>query len=242
MSSPAKPSTVKVPPRGERVRNPRKQTAKTREDILDAALTTFGNRGYTNGSLVEIADQVGMTHAGVLHHFGSKDQLLLAVLKHRDLASSRDLEDANLPRGAALFAHLRQTAQLNAGQPGLVQAYAVLSAESVTDEHPAKEWFRQRYEGLRASVREALRDEWGSDGDPDPDSVEAAAAAVLAVMDGLQVQWLLAPDEVDLAQASAFAIDAIVAATVDRRRRATVAAVAQESDRPSGSASVPGKK
>lgn len=93
--------------RGGRVRNPRKQTAKTREYILDAALATFGNRGYNNGSLVEIADQVGMTHTGVLHHFGSKDQLLLAVLAHRDLASSRDLEDAKLPRGAELFVHLR---------------------------------------------------------------------------------------------------------------------------------------
>ncbi len=218
MSSPAKPSATARSGAAGRVRNPRRQTAKTREDILDAALATFGNRGYNNGSLVEIADQVGMTHAGVLHHFGSKDQLLLAVLAHRDLASSRELEDAKLPHGAELFAHLRQTARINAGQPGLVQAYAVLSGESVTDEHPAKEWFRRRYEGLRASISEALREEWGEGGDLDPDSVDAAAAAVLAVMDGLQIQWLLAPDEVDLAEASAFAINAIVAAVVARKR------------------------
>ena len=217
MSSPAKPSATARSAAAQRARNPRKRTAKTREDILDAALATFGNRGYNNGSLVEIADQVGMTHAGVLHHFGSKDQLLLAVLAHRDLASSRDLRDAKLPGGAELFAHLRQTARINAAQPGLVQAYAVLSGESVTDDHPAKEWFRRRYGDLRASVGDALREECG-DGDLDPSTVDAAAAAVLAVMDGLQIQWLLAPDEVDLAEASAFAIDAIVAAVLDRKR------------------------
>lgn len=97
MNSPAKASAAKPSGPSRRARNPRKQTAKTREDILDAALETFGNRGYNNGSLVEIADQVGMTHPGVLHHFGSKDQLLLAVLAHRDLASSRDLEDGRVP-------------------------------------------------------------------------------------------------------------------------------------------------
>src|SRR5215475_4966242 len=126
MSSPAKPPATARSGAAARVRKPRKQTAKTREDILDAALATFGNRGYNNGSLVEIADQVGMTHAGVLHHFGSKDQLLLAVLAWRD-QSSRDLAGAQLPGGGELFAHLRRTAQINAGQPGLVQAYAVLS-------------------------------------------------------------------------------------------------------------------
>lgn len=42
--------------------------------------------------------------------------------------------------------------------------------------------------------------------------IALAAAGVLAVMDGLQVQWLLDPDNVDLGHASEFAINAIVAA------------------------------
>ena len=62
----------------------RQETVQRREDILKAALTTFGSKGYKNGSLAEIAEQVDMTHAGVLHHFGSKDQLLLEVLSYRD--------------------------------------------------------------------------------------------------------------------------------------------------------------
>ena len=57
----------------------RPQTLTRRREILDAAVEIFGSKGYANGTLVEIADQVGMTHAGILHHFGSKDQLLLEV-------------------------------------------------------------------------------------------------------------------------------------------------------------------
>jgi hypothetical protein len=47
-----------------------------------------------------------------------------------------------------------------------------------------------------------------------PHTVDRAAASILAVMDGLQVQWLLDPDRVELAQASQFAIEALVAAVL----------------------------
>jgi hypothetical protein len=48
------------------------------------------------------------------------------------------------------------------------------------------------------------------------DDVDPAVAAVVltALMDGLQVQWLLDPGAVDLAESTAFAIQAIVAAAV----------------------------
>ena len=67
----------------------RPETLVKRAEILRAATATFGAKGYNNGPLTEIADQVGMTHAGILHHFGSKDQLLVEVLKFRDTS---DLE------------------------------------------------------------------------------------------------------------------------------------------------------
>ena len=51
-----------------------------------------------------------------------------------------------------------------------------------------------------------------------PDAeIESAAQAIVAVMDGLQIQWLLDPEAVDLAGSTAFAIRAILAAVVRRR-------------------------
>lgn len=188
----------------------RPETIARRRDILDAAVEIFGSKGFTGGTLQEIADQVGMTHAGVLHHFGSKDQLLLEVLRHRDETDVADLEEQHIPDGIALFRHLVRTAFVNAHRAGIVQAYVVLSAESVTDDHPGREYFQKRYETLRGEVAHAFEVVCAEHGVTAPETVDLASASVLAVMDGLQVQWLLDPDAVDLGRASEFAIEAIV--------------------------------
>jgi AcrR family transcriptional regulator len=206
-------------PGARKPQRPREVTIRRREDILKAGLVTFGSKGFKAGSLADVAEQVGITQAGVLHHFGSKDQLLLEVLDYRDAADVENLEGKHIPGGLDLFRHLVTTAALNASRPGIVQAYAVLSAESVTDGHPAKEWFRHRYEQLRIEVTQALEIVCAKDDPPASESIDDAAAAILAVMDGLQVQWLLEPDAVDLARATAFAIEAILARAIEGHER-----------------------
>lgn len=194
--------------------HPRPETLERRRRILSAAMTTFGRKGYNKGPLTEIADQVGMTHAGILHHFGSKDQLLVEVLRYRDQTDVEDLDEGHMPYGIELFRHLVRTAFANERRPGLVQTYAVLSAESVTDDHPARAYFQERYDTLRDDIVAAFRLVCAERGIAEPDTVDRAAAGILAVLDGLQVQWLLAPDDVELALASEFAIEALVAAVV----------------------------
>lgn len=195
----------------------RAETVERRERILDAALHTFGSKGYSKGSLADIAEQVDMTHAGVLHHFGSKDALLLEVLSHRDSSDVVDLADRHIPDGVDLFRHLVRTAFANARRAGIVQAYAVLSAESVTDDNPGRGYFTSRYRTLRAETVHAFEVMCAERGTAVPADVELAAASILAVMDGLQVQWLLDPDRLDLGRASLRAIEAIVASVVDPR-------------------------
>ena len=195
----------------------RPETLVRQREILDASIEIFGSKGYAGGSLQDIADQVGMTHAGILHHFGSKDQLLLEVLLHRDKTDVAHLEGQHIPDGVALFRHLVKTAFLNAQRAGIVQAYAVLSAESVTDDHPGRSFFEDRYRNLRDEVSNAFRVMCASQGIENPARVAEASAAILAVMDGLQVQWLLDPTAVDLGGASEFAIEAIVASVLSPR-------------------------
>ena len=204
---------------GARAVRPREETLVRRTRILDAASEVFGEKGYVKGSLADIAERVGMTHAGVLHHFGSKDQLLLAVLSHRDATDVEHLEGQHIPAGLELFNHLVRTAQRNEERPGIVQAFTVLAAESVTDDHPAKDFFLERYEALRTEIRTALTSICSPDDPPAEGDIDKATASIVAVMDGLQVQWLLAPDKIDLARTSAFAIDAILAAAIQGQRR-----------------------
>jgi AcrR family transcriptional regulator len=195
-------------------RQPRPETVRRREEILQAAMETFGTRGYYNGSLVEIAEKVGITHAGVLHHFGSKDQLLIEVLEYRDRADVEHLRGHQAPTGLDLFRHLIATARANMDRPGIVQTYSVLSAESVTDAHPGQAWFQTRFRGLRNLLTESLAQVCGPENLRPAADLETAAEAIIAVMDGLQIQWLLDPDAVDLAGSTAFAIEAILAAVV----------------------------
>jgi AcrR family transcriptional regulator len=192
----------------------RPATRAKREQILKAAIEIFGNKGSTNGTLADVAEQVGITHAGVLHHFGSKQKLLLEVLAYRDQADVADLAEQHMPGGPGLFMHLVQTAFANEKRPGIVQAYTVLSSESVTDDHPGREYFEDRYTTLRREVSEAFTLLCAQQGVQEPATVAAASAAILAVMDGLQLQWLLHPDQVGLGEASGFAIQAIVNAVL----------------------------
>lgn len=192
----------------------RPATRQKRTDILEAAVEIFGNKGSTNGTLADVAEQVGMTHAGVLHHFGSKQKLLLEVLAYRDQADVAELDEKHIPGGPELFLHLVRTAFANERRPGIVQAYTVLSNESVTDDHPARDFFEERYTTLRREVSEAFRQLCAQEGVTEPDTVAAASASILAVMDGLQLQWLLHPDIVGLGEASEFAIRAIVNAVL----------------------------
>ncbi|MFZ4896505.1 TetR/AcrR family transcriptional regulator [Plantibacter sp. Mn2098] len=186
--------------------NPRPESEGKRNEILRAAVEVFGAKGSANGTLAEIAEHVGITHAGVLHHFGSKQNLLQEVPAFRDDDHPTDQDLA----GGAFFLHLVRVAARNTQHPGLVQFYTVLSAESVTEDHPARNYFDERYRSLRIEIEDAFRELCTQENVTDTQSIDIAAASILAVMDGMQFQWLLQPSEVDLAMTSAFAIQAIV--------------------------------
>ncbi|CAM5788409.1 TetR/AcrR family transcriptional regulator [Cellulomonas persica] len=193
-----------------RARRPRRATLERRAEILRAAARTFGTKGYKTGSLAEVAEQVGITHAGVLHHFGTKEQLLVEVLEYRDREDVRDLEGQHIPDGLELFHHLVRTARANEQRSGIVQGYTVLTGESVTEDHPARGWVIGRYRTLRGQIVQAVKVVGGPG--VDDETATSAANAVIAVMDGLQIQWLLEPSAVRLAEETRVAIEAILRA------------------------------
>jgi len=182
-------------------RKPRGEYAKseaTRQAILDAALEVFAESGFRAGSLREIAQRVGMSEAGLLHHFPRKSALLLAVLDHRDEAA-RAVVDFDLTDGAATLHGLVELAALNASMPGVVELFCTLSAEATSPTHPAHEYFQNRYLYVRTRITDAferLRVAGRLVEGVDP---ARAAVATTALMDGLQVQWLLDPSSTDMA-------------------------------------------
>jgi AcrR family transcriptional regulator len=70
------------------------------EGILDRAAALFARRGFAKTSVQDVADAVGLSKAGLLHHFPSKDTLYEAVLAQADALGRRALDDVeHLPEG-----------------------------------------------------------------------------------------------------------------------------------------------
>ncbi|WP_416345456.1 TetR/AcrR family transcriptional regulator [Isoptericola peretonis] len=175
---------------------PRRGYAKgraKREEILQAAIAAFAEVGYHGASLREIAARVGISHPGLLHHFPTKAALLEAVLEHRDAVDFADL-DTDLEQGRSLFEALVRLVQRNALRRPVVEVFAGLAAEATSADHPAHDFFDARYQDTVTRMRRELeRLEAGGRLRPGVDPA-VAARTVVALMDGLQVQWLYSLD------------------------------------------------
>ncbi|PFG18619.1 TetR/AcrR family transcriptional regulator [Serinibacter salmoneus] len=179
-------------PDGRRVRGEAR-----RRLILNTAVDVFGEQGFRGSSLREIARRVGISEAGLLHHFGSKAALLSATIEERD-RRDRERRAENEAAGATFTETMRAQVARNAAAPGLVGLHVVVSAEATDPSHPAHEVFRERYRSLRHQDDELFRaciDSGALREDVDPTAMGQIASAV---MDGLQLQWLLDPDNVDM--------------------------------------------
>lgn len=179
-----------------------------REQIVGSAAQLFARVGYRSATIPQIAEHVGISRTGLLHHFPTKETLLAAVLALRDAEDIAFLADDENTLGT--LDRLVDLARRNTQQPHLVALFAVLSAEAGDPEHPAHDYFVGRYERARARLVVLLRraDEAGllADG-VDP---AGEATSLVALMDGLQVQWLLAPDRVDMPALLAQRLDSLV--------------------------------
>ncbi|MET8169712.1 TetR/AcrR family transcriptional regulator [Streptomyces sp. NPDC005329] len=168
----------------------RTRSEERRAEIVRAALGVIAERGYRGASLAAVAERVGLTQQGLLHHFPTKDALLVAVLQERDQWDA-------VPDTRWRMDLLASLVEYNAMRPGIIQTFSALLGESVTEGHPAREYFTERYTRVRASMAAVLRTEYG-DRLPNGLTPERTAPLLVAVMDGLQYQWLLDPDSVDM--------------------------------------------
>lgn len=90
---------------------PRPPDAARRQELLDALIEAFAAGGVGTRSLREVAEAVGTSHRMLLHHFGSRDELLVAVVEAveaRQVAALDDLPADAADAVAAMWADLRR--------------------------------------------------------------------------------------------------------------------------------------
>lgn len=159
--------------------------------IIEAALRRFGTDGYVKTSLARVAEDVGITDAGILHHFRDKERLLLATVEY--WFERLGAHWTRLPESATIRevfrAYLRDIEEISL-QPGMVELVAVVGAEAINPDHPAHEiftrWQRESVTGL--AHRLDLSAELG-ELKPDVDH-EAVARECMAMDVGARQQWL----------------------------------------------------
>lgn len=175
-------------------RGPYAKGVAKRAEILRAALEVIARHGYRKTSTRELAAAAGLSEAGMLHYFGSKEQLFEAVLRARDEADMDRFETGDpIDNLTAIVRH-------NGSVPGLVQLYSTFSAEAGDPEHGSHEYFVERYAGIREALADAVRARQAAgtlSASADPETI---ATLLIALSDGLQVQsqYELRADTADL--------------------------------------------
>jgi AcrR family transcriptional regulator len=168
--------------------------ARTRRAIVDAALDVFAVRGFRSSALAEIADKVGLTPAGILYHFGSKEALLVAVIAERDRRAGdliTGLSGLDGERGLDSLHELLRIAELCEREPGLAALHTVLQVESLEPGSPAHDYFHERTRFVCAAF-EGFLVEARARGEVAPDvDCGAKAREMVAFLEGAAVLWLV---------------------------------------------------
>jgi AcrR family transcriptional regulator len=159
-----------------------------RQRILAVAqrlMTRNGGRGTT---LSQIAQEAGVTTAGLLHHFESKEQLLHAVL------DARDADDmAHVDMTGDVVEQLERVTDRFERAPGLIGLFTVLLTENLNPDAPLHDRFLGRYQDAVTIVAEGIRrgqraGRYRTDLDPAVKAVE-----IIAFLYGMETSWLLDP-------------------------------------------------
>ena len=159
-----------------------------RQRILAVAQRLVARNGGRGTTLGQIAQEAGVTPAGLLHHFESKEQLLHAVLDARD---ADDLAHVDL--AGDIIEQLEKVTQRFQRAPDLIGTFTVLQTENLDPDAPLHDRFLGRYRDGVAIVAECIRrgqqaGRYRADLDPAVKAVE-----IIAFLYGMETSWLLDP-------------------------------------------------
>ncbi|QYG92115.1 TetR/AcrR family transcriptional regulator [Iamia sp. SCSIO 61187] len=161
-----------------------------RRAIVAAATEHFAREGYRGTGIGAIAKAAGVTTGGVLHHFGSKEGLLIAVLQQRDRDAVAAFESAPTATVADELDRWVDVAAWNEGRAAVAALHTVLLAETIAEDHPARGYFIDRNRAVVEVLAGTLQR--GVDrGELRPDlDVAAKAAELHALIEGAHLLWL----------------------------------------------------
>ena len=174
------------------------RTRASREKIIQAAIEFFAQQGFHGAKMADIAKAANLTGPGLLHHFPSKTHLLMEVLKERERIDSERMRATLQKDGSHFLEAVIELVEHNETVIGLVQLFNLLVAESISPDHPAHEFFTQRYQRERERMVQGVEQAQQAGEVRSDIPAETLVVLIFAMMDGLQVQWLLEPEKISM--------------------------------------------
>ncbi|MEE1926695.1 helix-turn-helix domain-containing protein [Streptomyces sp. TRM 70351] len=166
-------------------RGPYEKGEAKRAEILHAALEIFAAEGYRGTSLRKVAARCNLSLPGLMHYFGSKEDLLTQVLRMRDETARLRQDERTDPES------YREIIREGAKTPGLVELFVSMAAAAGDPAHPAHRHFAERYPALRERVAAFVQERMDEGRMTTVIPAERLAVLLLAVADGIQLQWLI---------------------------------------------------
>ncbi len=159
-----------------------------KQRILDIAQRLVTRNGWRNTTLAQIAKEAGVSAAGLLHHFESKEQLLHAVVDARDAD-----DDAHADRSGDLLEQLARVGERVDRAPELVGTYSVLLVENLMPDAPLHDRLLARQQAAVRIVTDLIRrgqesGRYRNDFDP-----AVKAVQIVSLVNGMEISWLLDP-------------------------------------------------
>lgn len=170
----------------------KEQWARTRETLLDATMRCLVSHGYAGTTTQRIQDEAGVSRGALLHHFGSKSELLVAAIHHIADLRLRQFTGlvADLDDGPdALEQMVAAIRSVMTGPP--FQAAIELWTASRTNEH-LREALLPAERRLGRALREIFDEHAGIE---DPDLARTAFESLMALVRGLELTRLMRDDQ-----------------------------------------------
>lgn len=157
-----------------------------KQRIIAVAQRLLVRNGWRSTTLEQIARGAGISPAGLLHHFESKEQLLHAVLNDRDA-----YDDINADVWGDIPEQVGKAAERFQHAPNLVGMFAILLVENLDPEAPLRARLLKRYQSavdlIADNIRRGQREgRYRTDLDPC-----VKAREILAFITGMEMSWLL---------------------------------------------------
>ncbi|ORV08660.1 TetR/AcrR family transcriptional regulator [Mycobacterium celatum] len=159
-----------------------------KQRILKVAQRLLTRNGWRNTTLAQIAREAGVSPAGLLHHFESKEQLLHAVVDARDAD-----DDAHADRAGDLISEIAAVADRFHRSPELVGTYTVLLAENMDPDAPLHDRLLTRYQDAVGIITGLIRRGQEAGQFRMDIDVTVKAVQILAFITGMETTWLLDP-------------------------------------------------